>query len=93
MLVGERSLFHKDVYQSFIDSGLVPKNNWVDFSNLFMTIAGQPIHIFDADKITGTIIVRNATDGEKFVDLFGTEHMLAAQDIVIADESGVIALA
>ena len=23
MLVGERSLFHKDVYQSFIDSGLV----------------------------------------------------------------------
>ena len=78
---------------SLIDSGLIPKNNWVDFSNLFMTIAGQPIHMFDADKIKGTIVVRNATDGEGFVDLFGAEHTLAAQDIVIADESGVIALA
>lgn len=58
-----------------------------------MTIAGQPIHIFDADKIKGTIVVRNATDGEQFIDLFGTEHQLLAQDIVITDDSGVIALA
>ena len=58
-----------------------------------MTIVGQPIHIFDADKIKGTIVVRNASDGEHFVDLFGASHSLVAQDIVIADESGVIALA
>ena len=78
---------------SLIDSGLQSKNNWVDFSNLFMTIVGQPIHIFDADKIKGTLVVRNASDGEHFVDLFGASHSLVAQDIVIADESGVIALA
>ena len=37
--------------------------------------------------------MRNASDGEHFVDLFGASHSLVAQDIVIADESGVIALA
>lgn len=78
---------------SLIDSGLSSKNNWVDFSNLFMTIAGQPIHCFDADTIKGTITIREAKDGEKFIDLNGVEHNLIAQDIVIADDSGVIALA
>lgn len=78
---------------SLIDSGLSSKNNWVDFSNLFMTISGQPIHCFDADKIRGTMIIREAKDGEKFTDLTGVEHNLIAQDIVIADDSGVIALA
>jgi phenylalanyl-tRNA synthetase beta subunit len=33
------------------DLGMNPKNNWVDFSNLFMYLTGQPIHFFDADKI------------------------------------------
>lgn len=47
---------------SLLDSGLSSKNNWVDFSNLFMTLTGQPIHCFDADKIIGTIIVRQAQD-------------------------------
>lgn len=78
---------------SLIDSGLSAKNNWVDFSNLFMTIAGQPIHCFDADTIKGTVVVRQAIDGEKFVDLHGVSHDLLAQDIVVADDTGVIALA
>jgi phenylalanyl-tRNA synthetase beta chain len=78
---------------SLIDSGLSSKNNWVDFSNLFMTISGQPIHCFDVDKIKGVITIREAKDGEKFIDLTGIEHNLIAQDIVIADDSGVIALA
>lgn len=37
--------------------------------------------------------MRQAHDGEQFEDLFGTVHSLLAQDIVIADDSGVIALA
>lgn len=78
---------------SLIDSGLSAKNNWVDFSNLFMTISGQPIHCFDADKIKWSIVIRQAKDGEKIIDLTGVEHTLAAQDIVIADDSGAIAIA
>jgi phenylalanyl-tRNA synthetase beta subunit len=33
------------------DAGLQPKLNWIDFSNIFMHIAGHPIHCFDADTI------------------------------------------
>ena len=54
---------------------------------------GQPMHCFDADEIVGDIIVRMARDGEKFTDLFGNEHELKSTDIVIADKSGILALA
>ncbi len=33
------------------DLGLQPKNNWVDLSNLFMYLTGQPVHFFDAKKV------------------------------------------
>ncbi|MBQ7073730.1 phenylalanine--tRNA ligase subunit beta [bacterium] len=67
-------------------------NNWVDFSNIFMNIAGQPVHFFDADKLEGNIVVRDAEDGEKFTDLLGKEHTLTSQDIVIADEKKALCL-
>ncbi len=76
-----------------IDLWSNPINNRVDFSNLFMIISGQPIHFFDADKVDGDIIVRNAKDGEKFTDLFETEHILKASDVVIADKKKILALA
>ena len=37
--------------------------------------------------------MRQANDGEKFIDLKGTEYTLIAQDIVIADDKGILALA
>jgi phenylalanyl-tRNA synthetase beta chain len=70
-----------------------PRNNRVDFSNLFMLLSGQPVHFFDAAKIDGNVIVRNAKDKEEFIDLFGTKHSLLATDIVIADEKNILALA
>jgi len=70
-----------------------PISNWVDFSNLFMNITWQPIHFFDADKVKWNIIVRQAREWEKFVDLFEKEHELVATDMVIADEEKVLALA
>ncbi len=76
-----------------LDLGSNPINNWVDFSNLFMNTVGLPIHCFDADKIEGAIIIRDANEGELFTDLFGTEHRLQATDLVIADEKKVLALA
>lgn len=70
-----------------------PRNNRVDFSNLFMMISGQPVHFFDAEKVDGDIIVRNATEGEEFVDLFEAKHVLKETDIVIADKNKILALA
>ena len=48
---------------------------------------------FDADEINGDITVRMATNGEKFTDLFGNEHTLCDTDMVIADDTGILALA
>lgn len=76
-----------------LDLGNNPISNRVDFSNLFMNISGQPVHFFDAEKVDGDIIVRNANDGEKFTDLFGTEHLLQSNDIVITDKKKILALA
>ena len=76
-----------------IDLWSNPINNRVDFSNLFMNISWQPIHFFDAAKVDGDIIIRNAKDGEKFVDLFEKEHELIASDVVIADNKKILALA
>ena len=75
------------------DIGGKPVNNWVDFANLFMNISSQPIHMFDADKVVGDIQVRNARDGETFVDLFEVKHTLRDTDLVIADNEKVLALA
>lgn len=76
-----------------LDLGSAPISNWVDFSNLFMNISWQPVHFFDAEKVDGDIIVRNAKDGEKFTDLFEAEHLLKDTDIVIADQKKILALA
>lgn len=75
------------------DIGQQSRNNWVDFSNLFMMSTGQPIHMFDADEIKGNLIVRNAKKWEMFIDLFDKEHSLIESDIVIADKEKVLALA
>lgn len=85
------STFHTRL--QLLDLWLTPRNNRVDFSNMFMYQTGQPIHCFDSDTIDGAIIIRQATDGEHFVDLMDGEHVLTTHDIVIADDSKILALA
>jgi len=58
-----------------------------------MITTGQPIHCFDQAKIEGNIIVREATDGEEFIDLFDKVHVLQTGDIVISDQNKILALA
>lgn len=76
-----------------IDMWSNPRNNRVDFSNIFMLLTGQPIHFFDAEKVNWDIIIRNAKDWEEFVDLFETKHVLKSNDIVISDKDKILALA
>ena len=76
-----------------IDLDEQPINNFVDFSNLFMLLTGQPIHFFDADKIDGNISVEDAKWWEVFVDLTWKEHKLEKWDIIIKDNEKILALA
>lgn len=73
--------------------GLRSINNVVDVTNFVMFETGQPLHAFDAAKISGVLSVRMAAAGEKFTALDGKEHALSPNDPVIADTKGVQALA
>ncbi|MCI5050949.1 MAG: phenylalanine--tRNA ligase subunit beta [Candidatus Pacebacteria bacterium] len=68
-------------------------NNIVDATNYVMFDYGNPMHAFDADKVSGDIQVRNAKQGEKMITLSGEEIELQEEDLVIADEEKILALA
>lgn len=65
----------------------------VDASNELLHRYGHPTHAFDAERIRGAVAVRWARAGETLVTLDGVSRTLVAKDLVIADESGPIALA
>lgn len=73
--------------------GINPKNAPIDATNYICYDMGQPMHCFDADEINGDITVRMANAGEQFTDLFGNTHELRETDMVIADYTGILALA
>ena len=79
--------------------GIRSINNVVDVSNYVMLEIGQPLHTFDYHLIgkggggKPTIVVRRATEGEKFKTLDGQERTLTTETLLIADEQHGIALA
>jgi len=72
-------------------------NNIVDAANYIMLETGQPLHIFDFDKLAGNknkkIIIRRAKNKEKFTTLDNEEYELNDNILVIADSNKPIAIA
>jgi phenylalanyl-tRNA synthetase beta chain len=66
--------------------GLNPINNVVDITNYVQYEIGQPLHAFNADKITGEkVIIRNLPEKSKFVTLDNIERELSSRDLMICN--------
>ena len=73
--------------------GLNPKNNIVDVTNYVLHELGQPLHAFDAAKISGKVIIKTLATGTKFTTLDDVERSLHEEDIMICDENGPLCIA
>lgn len=73
--------------------GLRPINALVDITNLITFDRGRPLHVFDAKKVKGNLVVRRARQGEKILALDGKTYELDSEMCVIADDSDVESLA
>ncbi len=77
-----------------IDCGLRPINNVVDVMNYAMLETGQPLHVFDFDKISGSsLIARKAKKNEKITTLDNQVFELNENVLIIADEKEPLAIA
>ena len=66
--------------------GLSPINNVVDITNYILHGLGQPLHAFDADKISEkTVKIGTLKEGTKFTTLDGVERTLNGSEIIIKD--------
>src|SRR5215469_10318940 len=73
--------------------GLRPINALVDITNYVTYDRGRPLHVFDAAKVKGNLVVRRAVPGESLLALDGKTYVLDDSTCVIADERGVESLA
>ena len=73
--------------------GLRPINALVDITNFITHDRGRPLHVFDAKKVKGNLIVRRANNGEQLLALDGKTYTLDQAMCVIADDSGPESLA
>jgi phenylalanyl-tRNA synthetase beta chain len=73
--------------------GLRPINALVDITNYITYDRGRPLHVFDAGKIRGDLVVRRARAGETLLALDGRTYALDETMCVIADADGVESLA
>ncbi|MFV2093553.1 MAG: phenylalanine--tRNA ligase subunit beta, partial [Hyphomicrobiales bacterium] len=72
--------------------GLKPINALVDITNFITYDRARPLHVYDADTLTGPIRARLGAPGESFEALDGKTYEVGAQDCVIADDKAVLGL-
>jgi phenylalanyl-tRNA synthetase beta chain len=73
--------------------GLRPINALVDITNFMTFDRGRPLHVFDAKKVKGNLVVRRARTGESLLALDGKTYNLDDTMCVIADDNGPESLA
>ena len=74
-------------------SGLRSLGPLVDVTNYVLLELGQPLHVFDANKLSGDITVRRAKTDESLLLLNNEVVTLDNEALVIADDQKALALA
>ena len=87
---GETPAYIKD---RLTKSGVACINPIVDISNYVLLQIGQPIHIFDADKVKGDIRIENVPAPTKFTTLASTEIELPKGALLISDDENPLCVA
>ncbi|TSE05516.1 phenylalanine--tRNA ligase subunit beta [Mesorhizobium intechi] len=83
----------KWLQQRLIAIGLRPISALVDITNYITFDRGRPLHVFDAKKVAGNLVVRRARDGETVKALDGREYTLTPDMCAISDDNGVESIA
>ncbi len=73
--------------------GLRPINALVDITNYVTFDRARPLHVFDAKKVAGDLVVRRGRDGDEVLALDGRTYKLDSSNVVIADDTGVESIA
>jgi phenylalanyl-tRNA synthetase beta chain len=92
-ITGVKNPASSQLMQDFlVSAGQKPITALVDITNYMCVGLGRPMHVFDADKVKGNLVVREAVQGEKLQALNDNEYTLDAGMVVVADDNGVIAI-
>ena len=78
--------------RKLIAVGLRPISALVDITNWVTLDVGRPAHIYDADKVKGTIGARISRPGESFLSLNGKNYETDGEMTAIVDDSGILGL-
>jgi phenylalanyl-tRNA synthetase beta chain len=73
--------------------GLKPISALVDITNFIAYDRGRPLHVFDADKLRGSLIIRKAKEGEQLRALNNNLYDISPEAVVIEDEEKLCSLA
>lgn len=91
--IDAKSLSPRWMQKRLLASGMRPISIGVDVTNYVMLELGQPIHGYDKARLSGEIVVRRASAGEKLMTLDDQTRELDAEDLLITDDSGPIGIA
>jgi phenylalanyl-tRNA synthetase beta chain len=91
--IDAKALSPRWLQKRLLATGMRPISIGVDITNYVMLELGQPIHGYDKDRLSGEIVVRRATAGEKLMTLDDQTRELDTEDLLITDDSGPIGVA
>src|SRR6056297_1322063 len=69
--------------------GLRPISALVDVTNFFTFDRNRPLHVFDADKVTGDLRVHRTKGGETLTGLDEKDYTFGSGQVVISDDQGI----